>query len=507
MLFYPLRELSLDEISNDFGFLFLDNNDAQLEYRGLESNAVQSYREAWLEIGKKIGAEYEKPDDTDINADTKAWWHSWKYCIKFRGYFKFNSSEYHAEPIRETRINFYYDVWNREDAYTDHVGHYETTSKLVWNRVYKVTLYLESHYAEAPDFIYTTTVWAPEVNSKIADFHLLESTHLKNTSLSGIPDLFTKIWEAHEFAVRKGLFRWDDSAIRDKLNIYVNMNNSVMGETYYNWTGGNNYITIGHNWVTDSAVISHEYGHFIYHRKRFSNYEDAVYKRFYYLPDGEVLFTSQQTFMNEGWAMCFSTAFCQELYQSFMHTDGVLMWIENNFGSPEIIYKSVQNTHDFSTQIGQGIKNGNRYFLYAYNVLFQYHYASILWDLYDDNSHPQYTGTNTGPRGSAINSYQYTNSIYESYRSYFGQFSSASVNSRENALDNVHIGLDRVFDFVCNVSRLQTNIYYYDNDIFTRLKGSTGLLGLTSGQIENICDLHGEYFYNYDNDTFEYPYE
>jgi hypothetical protein len=190
-----------------------------------------------------------------------------------------------------------------------------------------------------------------------------------------------------------------------------------------------------------------------------------------------------------------------------MTNDPALRWIENNIGSPEIIFQSTNFEPDCAQIIGKS--SYSKLFLFINDRLFQYHYASILYDLWDANQFAQnFTVNNESKENWRSDCYvqksPYYNLIDPSYANYYSEFTQSWAIAKEAELDQVSVPLSSVFKFAVKSSLLAASPYFYNSDIFTRLSdsGARSILGLSEAQIANIMNLHGYAYFNTETQRF-----
>ncbi len=497
VVFEPIREVPLSEVADSFSETFLNGMDYEMTNKCLAPSDGGRFREVWESFGGKIFARssWESPG-----------WRGIGRAIPVGGYIKFNgrSSMYVATPLQAISVKVYQNIFTSYSTYTGSDGYYSTKAKFSTGVSLQITVDMIAEYADA-QWEWITNVNSSNGSAFYQNFHFVDSFHFAPIGRSGLLDMFEMVRKCYAFGVSQGLFARFESGIKE---IEINVINTGKGGGF-----DGSSITIfskNANYYNDPAYISHEYGHLLFYRKKSGDYQDEAHSSMLYLPDGlPRQLNNQQGNMNEGWAMCFSAAFCSTYFPAYMSSDAVLRWIENNYGSPEIVFRSTKtNTSHCAPVIGKITGN----YILCVNKLFQYHYASILYDLWDNNSRP-HNFTDDGPSLDLgkneiyVGDGDWWGGIYSQYQGPYSYFTQDRVRISEQSLDTVSVPLSKIFQFTQQWDAdTNTSPFSYDSDIFWRLSASGATLGMTAAQIDAISQLHSYSYYVRNDKVFKYSF-
>jgi hypothetical protein len=243
------------------------------------------------------------------------------------------------------------------------------------------------------------------------------------------------------------------------------------------------------------AGLAHEYGHFLHITgvKRYNNIPFYIFIPIFKMkyPDGKTdpLYTDiPLSLLTEGVAEFFSYVYMRNQYpDNFNWTR-----LENNYGSMDVLYYSSDS--NFRT-IGRADNGGS--FLYQYDFKRYYKEASILYDLWDNNSLPPMDYNLEIKNSASITPiFLYASSNFHdcplTNAGYFSnQFSYTAVANREADLDSVSVSLSRIFEMCSPMNFSDPNSPYYSDGEFTnRVKASASILGISQASADRIVELH-----------------
>lgn len=521
--FKPIREVAVSELSNCEPE-FVDAYYAELMDEGITNDDRYALGNSWYRTAEtdyrwvplKGGTWREGTRGSTVSNTLK-------------GYFTFKGVAF-SGTIKRSRVTVsgagLANCLLSRDIYTDNYGYYSTvlnayhSGLISYYYKYNVKLNLISEHADAadPDLIYyfkgiTLSTTSPTVFSRNITASSSDKVHDGE-----MLDFYYLVSLCYEFAVSQKLIGRHVSPFQnavDPVNLRIDASVNA-GETAYNGIKVNPYEAY------DYETVSHEYGHWILRQRWTANHTTAVHewkssRTYTFLPDGTKYTNSmenQYRMLNEGWARFFSMAFCSTYKPSLLNTSDTFLWMENNYGSPEIVLES-------KNDLGSGNPNNIVYtkidnrstgiHLYTYNRLWWFHYASLLYDLWDKNTlNP--CNFNIDPYGPekrefgttcAVYALSMTSSFKDQYYDFYTNYTTARILNEENTLDTVSVSMSNIFEMVRQVDNDSDSPYYYWADMFRRTIASAAILGLNNQMIKvtNVLKLHGwDYFEYIDGD-------
>lgn len=242
----------------------------------------------------------------------------------------------------------------------------------------------------------------------------------------------------------------------------------------------------------NKSTIAHEYGHLMFNQRLWPEYagipellSGTFSGPLIEYPDGtesELYHDNNFSHINEGWADFFSLAFLKLVYPSFLDTQ-YKRYYEVNYGGKEVLFGS---TISNSGVIGT---NSPMYF-YKFHFPRYYKYASILYDLWDNND-MFYATTGLRNAYSTLNynhTYFYPSSEYSDKWNWQTNFTALAINNRESKMDRISIGMDKIFLFVTTPYTLTVSDYYLP--IETRLSNFHSYMGISQSDLDDVLLLH-----------------
>lgn len=166
-------------------------------------------------------------------------------------------------------------------------------------------------------------------------------------------------------------------------------------------------------------------------------------------------------------------------------------FFENNFGSKEVLfYSTISN----DKTIG---KNNDGKYLYNYDFKRFYKEASILYDIWDNNSLPQWYysyNRDCGARANSVNLLIFSNfsdGAYTNSEYFSSNYIQSAMQNREVALDTASVPIRNIFDMLTKVEPFTGSSPFSPISNFTtRVSNSASILGISQAQINDILLLH-----------------
>ncbi len=369
--------------------------------------------------------------------------------------------------------------------------------KLTKGWTYNMQVELNSHYAWIgliwPDAYYCGDITVPDQDSARININMNNRDGYAMGSL----------YECFSFSFENGLGilpprvrlffmdsdEWGGFAVNNQFLVFL------FGDT----------ICINGRYPFNKYTIAHEYGHLL-HFTGIKN-KNPLFTGFYYFfsgnqivyPDGntdDLYYNDSMCYLTEGIAEFYAIAYSLSKYPYCSINEIRVRNIENNYGSKEMTYGSSTLNSD---SIGSATIDSQTFHLYSWRFNRYYYEASILFDLWDNNTmqhNSTYMFTVNQNKGWCIPTTllksEYFSTSELSQPDYFNiNFSANAIRSREIALDKISIPMRKIFDMACNIDLFSPGSpFYYQYELEYRIRNSAASLGVSSADIEDLLRLH-----------------
>lgn len=492
-IFKPIRKVSYQELKNlNFGSDFLYSYDEDMTNQGITPKNL-GFNNLWMTICNTLGLAQSTPlNTTDVSFPVK-----------------YVDSDNNSKIIPGINIRCYeLGGIGMKSARTDTNGDMSIALKSGCQYKIELELYTPYIYVVRDSVWYDTIVVnssydVPGTRSIISKN--VPATRSSTVNIISEDEIFAFVHLIFECAI----FAIVEEGLPDpghfELNISADMPDGVAGR------GGYYGITIHPNYIANIGTVAHEFGHFMHAngmgRTKWGLGRDGdgkyIGQQGIWAPDGKNLASgtsyamNEMCFLQEGWAEFFASAFLKSKYPTKFNNGSYEngIQLEFNYGSKEIFYRT------FTSNSGVIGTLGNNY-LYNYEFPRFNREASILFDLWDDNS--SYPNTIYNDEGQKIAYEEYSASQYYTETEFADEwnwqtnYNRAAYIRRENELDQVSLPLSIIFVIMLSPNDDSESPLYWGKSLPERIKTLAPLLTTLSlnqvnlEKLTNLLFLHSQ---------------